>query len=314
MSLPVPRSAYRLPAVLPALVLFAASSLAPLAPAAVAGAAETAADYPPQHAETRELIALVDAAVGEVEAKGVDGACKEFHAAGSRWFHDEVYVFINSLDGRSLCHPAKPSLEGRSVLDLRDPYGKPIVQSFERETENDGEGWVHYLWPRPGAGTNFNWKTTYVRRAALADGSEVIVGSGRYQMPMERLFVVEAVNDAVALIEADGEAAFPVLRDKASGFRFYDSYVFVMDGDGVHRVNAGFPEYEGKNMLDFADAEGKQPGREMLALLADRDAGWVDYLWPRPGDDPATKKTTYVRKVVLPDGTLLVVGAGIYVE
>jgi hypothetical protein len=37
-------------------------------------------------------------------------------------------------------------------------------------------------------------------------------------------------------------------------------------------------------------------------------------LWPRPGDDPASKKSSYVRKVALPDGQTLIVGAGIYVD
>lgn len=273
-----------------------------------------AATPPPEHAETRELMALVTAASELVTERGVEGACEEFHVAGSRWFHDDVYVFINDMAGHSLCHPAKPSLEGRTVLDLRDPYGKPIVRNFMREVEDDGEGWVHYLWPRPGAGTNFNWKTTYVRRAVLPDGGEVIVGSGLYQMPMERMFVVEQVDDAAELLRAEGEDAFATLRDKAGGFRFYDSYVFVMTPEGVHLVNAGFPEYEGKNMLEVTDEDGRVIGREILALLETQDAGWVDYMWPRPGDEPATKKSSYVRRVELPDGRVLIVGAGIYAD
>ena len=302
-----PRSRPALATVLPALLpAFAAWLFVPLPAAADA--------YPPEHAETRELVAFVDAAVAAVEARGVEAACKEFHTDGSSWLDGEAYVFVNDLEGRSLCHPANPSLEGRSLLDLRDPHGKPVVQSFQRETEDDGAGWVHYLWPRPGAGTNFHWKTSYVRRAAAPDRGEVIVGSGRYQMPMERLFVVEQVDDAVALLAARGEAAFPELRDEAGGFRFYDSYVFVMDDEGVHRVNAGFPEHEGRNMLDFTDENGKQIGREMVALLAGQESGWVDYMWPRPGDDPASKKSSYVRKVTLPGGETMIVGAGIYTD
>ena len=142
------------------------------------------------------------ALVGE---KGVEGACAEFRKPDSRWFHGETYVFVNDMKGDSLCHPAKPSLEGRTLLDLRDPYGKPIVQIFTREVADDGEGWLHYLWPRPGAGMNFNWKTSYVRAAKTPDGGQVIVGSGVYQMPMERMFVVEQVDDAAALIEAEGD-------------------------------------------------------------------------------------------------------------
>ena len=82
---------------------------------------------------------------------------------------------------------------------------------------------------------------------------------------------------------------------------------------GVHLVNAAFPENEGKNLLDLQDANGKVIGREMLAVLADHDSGWVDYMWPRPGDKPASQKSSYVRKVTLGDKTL-VVGAGYYLD
>jgi signal transduction histidine kinase len=133
-------------------------------------------------------------------------------------------------------------------------------------------------------------------------------------MPLVRLSVVDLVAAAAALLEREGEAAFEALRDKAGGFRFYDSYVFVMDERGVHLVNAGFPEHEGKNLLDLADENGKVIGREMLAVLADADFGWVDYMWPRPGDSPASQKSSYVRKATLPDGRTVIVGAGLYVD
>jgi signal transduction histidine kinase len=301
-----------------ALSLLLALCLAPLAAAPAAAEQGSAGAspidlYPPEHPETRELIALVGDAAALVAEKGVAGACAEFRKEGSRWFEGERYVFVNDLEGTSLCHPAKPSLEGRNVLDLRDPHGRPVVRAFLAELERGDDGWVHYLWPVPGENTTFYWKTTYVRRVEGPDGKAYMVGSGRYQMPMERFFIVEQVDDAAALIERQGEAAFATLRDRASGFRFYDSYVFVMDSSGVHLVNAAFPENEGKNLLDLADENGKVIGREMLAVLADHDAGWVEYMWPRPGDVPATRKASYVRKVTL-DGQMLVVGAGYYLD
>jgi len=304
----------RLAAIAALFTAVAASPLQAQAPA-VADEDDAATTLPaPEHEETRELMTRVDAAVEAVEGEGVEVACSLFKEEGASWHPDaDSYVFINDIDGTSLCHPGKPGLEGTSVLGLRDPYGKPIVENFERETEADGEGWVHYLWPRAAGGT-FYWKSTYVRRAGTLEGKEVIVGSGEFDLPMERLFVVEQVDDAVALIQAEGEDAFATLRDKASGFRFYDSYVFVMDANGVHLVNAGFPEHEGENMLAFTDENGKKVGVEMLELLADQDAGWVDYMWPRPGDDPASHKSSYVRRVDLPSGAVLVVGAGIYTD
>lgn len=291
-----------------AAVLVLAAAFA--APAVVAGAE----GYPPEHDATRELISRVDDAAALVAGQGPEAACEAFHEAGSRWLRDETYVFILDMRGNALCHPGRPSLEGRGLIDLRDPHGKPIVQSFIRDLERAESGWEHYLWPRPGGGTNFFWKTSYVRRAVGPEGTPYIVGSGGYQMPMERLYVVEQVDDAAELLEREGEKAFATLRDPASGFKFYDSYVFVMEEGGVHLVNAGFPEHEGENLLDLEDADGKVIGREMLAVLADQDSGWVDYMWPRPGDAPASRKSSYVRRAKLPDGRRVVVGAGFYAD
>jgi len=267
--------------------------------------------YPPQHRETKELIALVEDAAALIAEHGVYDACGHFRQPDSRWLDDEVYVFIIDLEGNAVCHPVRPQLEGKTLLELRDPNGKPIVRNFLREIEGgDEDGWVHYQWPRPGGGTFF-WKTSYVRRVKAAEGKSYLVGSGLYQMKPERFFVVEQVDDAADLLETLGELAFETLRDKSSGYRFYDAYVFVMDEQGVQHVNAGFPENEGKNLLDLKDPNGKVIGREILALLDDRSTGWVDYLWPRPGDTRPVQKSTYVRKVDV-DGRMLVVGAGMY--
>lgn len=267
--------------------------------------------YPPEHKETKELMALVEDASALIAERGVHEACAQFRQKGSRWLGPELYVFIIDLDGNALCHPARPELEGKTQLELRDPTGKPVVRNFLREVEGgDIDGWVHYQWPRPGGGTFF-WKTSYVRRVEAADGKHYLVGSGLYQMKPERFFVVEQVDDAADLLETMGEVAFETLRDESAGYRFYDAYVFVMDEEGVQHVNAGFPENEGRNLLDLKDSDGKVIGREMLALLKNRGSGWVDYLWPRPGDTRPVRKSTYVRKVDV-DGRMMVVGAGMY--
>jgi len=267
--------------------------------------------YPPEHKETKELIALVEDAGNLIAERGVHDACAHFHQEESRWLDAEHYVFIIDLEGKAICHPTRPQLEGRTVMELRDPNGKPIIRNFLREIEGgDEDGWVHYQWPRPAGGT-FYWKTSYVRRVEAPDGETYVVGSGLYQMRMERFFVVEQVDDAADLIETLGELAFDTLRDEARGYRFYDAYVFVMDAEGVQHVNAGFPENEGQNLLDLRDPDGKVIGREILALLENHDSGWIDYLWPRPGDTRPVRKSAYVRKANV-DGRMMVVGAGMY--
>jgi len=270
-----------------------------------------AAELPaPEYDVTKELIHLVSEATELVEAEGVEAACAEFREPG-RWFQGDSYVFMLDLEGKSLCHPARPALEGQPLIELKDPQGKPIVQSFLREVEGDGDGgWVHYLWPQPDRLT-FYWKTSYVRKVSIPGGGEVVVGSGLYEMPMERFFIVEQVNDAVDLIQEDKDAAFALLRDRTTGFVFYDSYVFVLDSAGRMLVNAGFPQLEGTDVSEVRDISGKLLMSEMMSASDQSGHGWVSYDWPRPGSTLPAPKSSFVRRVIVGDEVLLV-GAGVY--
>ena len=282
-----------------------AGLLAPLAATVAAGG-----QMEPKYEATRELMTVVREAAELVGAEGVGAACARFKERGSRWFEGDDYIFVVGMDGMTLCHPARPSLEGRDQTNLRDPRGRPIVQLMLREVESAEGGWVHYLWPRPDERV-FYWKTSYVLRATDPDGKELMVASGRYQMTMEPFFVVEQVEDAIQLIRQRGTAeAFAALRDRASGFLFYNAYVFVLDENGTMLVNNAFPENEGRDLSDLEDSDGKPFVREMLAVPAGESA-WVDYKWPRPGDTWPSAKSSYVRRVEI-DGQRLIVGSGVY--
>ena len=263
----------------------------------------------PEHQETRDLIAFVDRAVALFEEQG-QAACATFKTP--EWRPGDVYAFVIGLDGHAYCHPARPSLEGTNILDLRDPDGKPIVRQFVTQVGGEsGAGWVHYLWPRPGRGI-LHWKSSYVRRAHHGD-ADFIVGAGAYQLKVEKTFVVERVEAAAELLRQQGTAAYDTLRDKAGGFLFLDTYVFVMSTDGVMRVNPRFPDMEGNMVLDIEDDAGHYPGREILAAIADQDAAWVGYQWPRPNETRSSRKETYVRKVQVGDLTLAV-ASGVYTD
>ncbi len=262
-----------------------------------------------EHQASRDLVGLITRAADLIGKQGA-AACEVFKQAGGEWLDGERYVFVLDTDGQAICHP-NPSLEGRNLSELRDPDGKPIMKLMLRQIERRaGDGWVHYLWPRPGK-TVLTWKSTYVREATAPDGSSMVVAAGAYNLKMEKAFVVDRVAEAAELIESGGKAAFDILRDKAGGFLFYDAYVFVMSADGVMLVNPPSPELEGTSVLEVEDENGVRPGREMLEILARKDEGWVSYLWPRPGDTRASRKEAFVRKVKA-GGKELVVGAGVY--
>jgi len=264
-----------------------------------------------KYQETRNLVGLVNDAAAQVSLKG-DGAFKELMTNGSRWRTGDTYIFVIDLKGNVYVHE-DPSLVGKNLIDLKDKNGKPFIQWFVRKASGAGQsGWTHYVWARPGK-AEASWKTTYVKLAKTASGTAYVVGSGLYDMKMERTFAVEAVNDATALIRTMGRDAFPILKNKASEFVYKDTYVFVLDASYNMLVHPASPELEGKNLRDMKDAAGKFLFREFMQVVQERGSGWVDYLWPKPGTAKPEPKTSFVSKVVV-KGEAFVVGTGIYPE
>jgi signal transduction histidine kinase len=264
-----------------------------------------------EHEDTLALVTLVDAAAELVYDKGA-AAFEELRAAGSRWRAGEQYVFVLDMEGNMLVHP-DPALEGRNMLALKDIDGRPITRGLiaaVAEIPNRPAGWYHYQWPVPG-GLLPRWKSSFVRRVHADDDRRYIVGSGMYNDRMERAFVVDLVARAVAELERRGRAGFPALYDPKGQFLVKDAYVFVDTLDGVELVNPAFPNLKGRKLLDLTDADGRYLVREMLDLLRTRGQGWVDYLWPRPGESVSTRKSAYVRRAML-DGTPVLVGCGVY--
>lgn len=278
-----------------------------------AGEAQVAAGFeqPYEHDDTRELVSRVNDAAELVRSRG-ESAFAELRAAGSRWRQGEAYVFVLDPEGNMLVH-ADPALEGRNQLDLKDVNGKPIIRGLiglVTAAPGKSDGWYHYQWPVPG-GLLPRWKSSYVRLVSAPSGQQYVVGSGVYNDRMEKAFVVDAVTNAVKLIERKGQAAFDLLRDPTGPFVAKDAYVFVFDRDGIELVNPAFPYLEGRDILDLKDARGGYPIRDIVHAVETRGSGWIDYLWPKPGDSVGTRKSAYVSTARLQDKTLIV-GCGVY--
>jgi signal transduction histidine kinase len=278
-------------------------------PPGVAGVATLEQLY--EYEDTRELVALVNDAAELVHTKG-EAAFTEFRVPDSRWRKGETYIFVLDPAGMMYVH-TDPAMEGRNQLELRDVGGKPIIRGLiGAVTASPGkqDGWYHYQWPVPGE-LFPRWKSSYVKLVKAPSGKSYVVGSGMYNDRMERAFVVDAVADAVARIEALGEAAFPLFRDPTGPFIAKDAYIFVDDMNGVELVNPAFPTHEGMNLSDLKDAQGKLIQREFLTLVKTSGHGWVDYMWPKPGESVPTQKSTYVSTADV-KGTTYMVGCGVY--
>lgn len=71
------------------------------------------------------------------------------------------------------------------------------------------------------------------------------------------------------------------------------------------------PALDGKDLSDFKDPNGKKLFVAMVAVVKKEGAGFVDYMWPKPGFDKPVPKISYV-KGFAPWGWII--GSGIYID
>jgi len=122
--------------------------------------------------------------------------------------------------------------------------------------------------------------------------------------------VVAYVDRAAALVAKSGPSC-----DAFSAPAWFSGewYVFVLGPDGTTLCHPAQPANVGRNTSDIVDANGKRHGDLMMAAATGAEGkGWVDYVWPRPGESKPVAKSAYVVSVTGPDGKKYVVGSGGY--
>jgi len=268
----------------------------------------------PTGKEAKDLVQFVKEAASLVEKQG-ESAFVEFKKKNSKWLVGDRYVFVIDPKGNVFVNPHRPELEGKNQLTLKDLAGKQFIRSFITEATGysyKNEGWTHYVWLKPGE-ENPAWKTSYVKHVKAPSGKDYIVGSGLYNMKMDKAFVVNVVDEAVDLINKQGNKAFAILRDPLGEFNYLSTYVFVINSKGKDLVNPAFPGYEGQDVRELKDYEGKPFIKEIMKSLENNDAIWVTYQWPKPRQASPSKKSSYIRKTIL-GGETLYVGSGVYLD
>jgi hypothetical protein len=139
------------------------------------------------------------------------------------------------------------------------------------------------------------------------NGQTYVVGSGSYNIKVEKPFVEERVRMAADLLQSTGKAeAFKQFQDPGTPFAFLDSFIFVLDAQGHTLVDPAFPTMAGRDLAEFKDAVGFPAIRELLKKLEQADEAWVQYLWPKPGSSVTSRKLIYARKIDVAGETLVV--------
>ena len=84
------------------------------------------------------------------------------------------------------------------------------------------------------------------------------------------------VNQAAAIMESQGKAAFEEFREKDTQWFSGETYLFVYDFKSNVLFNAAFPEREGTNTTGQKDANGKLFHHDFIQMAGSKKgSGWV---------------------------------------
>jgi len=124
--------------------------------------------------------------------------------------------------------------------------------------------------------------------------------------------IIAKVKEATTMITNKGQdAAFKEINNKEGKFVWKDTYVFVIDFEGTVLARTFQQGGIGKNWMNWQDKSNppKQPVKEMVDVAKGKGEGWVEYMYPKPGEETPSKKISYIYRV---PGQNFFVGAGIY--
>jgi len=86
-----------------------------------------------------------------LNARGLEEAIKLIGYPKGHYVWKDSYVYLMDLNGKMLAHPMQFELtRNEHVLLEIDAAGKAIFGHFVNIAREHGEGWVDYMWPKPG--------------------------------------------------------------------------------------------------------------------------------------------------------------------
>lgn len=122
---------------------------------------------------------------------------------------------------------------------------------------------------------------------------------------------VAMCKKAAQMYKEQGEAAtLKAINDPHGPFIWKGDYVFALDVEKkcivAHPIK---PKLIGKKVVGLKDINGKMFFAEFVTVAKEKGQGWVDYMWPKPGEKKPSHKKTFIYLV---PGTTVAMAAGIY--
>lgn len=116
---------------------------------------------------------------------------------------------------------------------------------------------------------------------------------------------------AAEMLLKDGpETTFARISDPKGPFVWKDSYVLCMNiSGGVVKAHPYKPGLVGRPLKSMKDINGVMFVMEFINKAKQEEGGWVQYMWPKPGEKKPSRKNAYAYRV---QGTDFFMIAGVY--
>jgi methyl-accepting chemotaxis protein len=110
---------------------------------------------------------------------------------------EQDYFWINDTGPVMIMHPYKPELNGQDLSDVTDPNGVHLFVEMVEEVQDDGSGYVEYMWQYYDQEDRVEPKLSYVQ---LFEPWGWILGTGIYINDVQEYISDTIVNIAVIAI------------------------------------------------------------------------------------------------------------------
>ena len=181
------------------------------------------------------------------------------------------YFWINDTNAVIIDHPIKPALNGKNLANFKDKGGKKIFSEFVKVTAATGDGFVDYVWPKPGF-EKPQAKVSYVKRFKPFNW---IIGTGEY------------VSDVTANMQKEALSTIAEMRYGTSG------YFWVQDTSSKMVMHPIKPALDGKDLVNFKDKKGVYLFKDLSLVSVQKGGGLVKYNWEKPGKSELQPKFSY---------------------
>lgn len=131
-----------------------------------------------ENASKEECMTKCKEAAAMVAEKGLTETLTVIQDKNGPFVWKDTYVFCIDIEKKcNIAHPIKPKLIGKNLMHVKDVNGKMFFAEFINVAKAKGDGWVEYMWPKPGAKKPSS-KLTYVYKIP---GESVFMAAGIYK-------------------------------------------------------------------------------------------------------------------------------------